>query len=70
MIKDFREDYKADTDCAVDYEVAECKNGPDEPTDTGAASGGAPQGQGQRPRSHAARRSPRRSPRPSRRWRR
>ena len=25
-------------------EVAECKNGPDEPTDTGAASGGNPQG--------------------------
>ncbi len=32
--------------CADDYEVAECRNGPDE-TDTGAASGGAPQGQGQ-----------------------
>jgi foldase protein PrsA len=46
-IKNFREDYKADTNCAKEYEVAECRNGPDEPTDTGAASGGAPQGQGQ-----------------------
>ncbi|HEU0024913.1 MAG TPA: peptidyl-prolyl cis-trans isomerase [Thermoleophilaceae bacterium] len=44
FIKDFREDYKADTDCASDYEVAECSNGPDEGTDTGPASGGAPQG--------------------------
>ncbi len=48
-IKNFREDYKSDTHCASDYEVAECKNGPDESTDTGAASGGAPQGQGQAP---------------------
>ena len=46
FIKDFREDYRSDTSCADDYEVAECSNGPDE-TDTGAASGGAPQGQGQ-----------------------
>jgi foldase protein PrsA len=46
FIKDFREDYRADTSCADDYEVAECSNGPDE-TNTGAASGGAPQGQGQ-----------------------
>jgi foldase protein PrsA len=44
FIKDFREDYKADTSCASDYEVAECSNGPDEPTDTGAASGGSPEG--------------------------
>ena len=48
-IKNFREDYKAETNCASDFEVAECKNGPDEATDTGAASGGAPQGQGQAP---------------------
>jgi foldase protein PrsA len=42
-IKDFRERYKDDTDCASDYEVAECKNGPEEKTNTGAAaSGGAP----------------------------
>lgn len=42
FIKDFREDYKDKTNCASDYEVTECKNGPDEKTDTGAASGGAP----------------------------
>jgi foldase protein PrsA len=45
FIKDFRESYKEDTDCASDYEVAECSNGPDEATDTGPASGGAPNGQ-------------------------
>jgi foldase protein PrsA len=48
FVKDFREDYRADTSCADDYEVAECSNGPEE-TDTGAASGGSPQGQGQTP---------------------
>lgn len=42
FIKDFREKYKEKTDCASDYEVAECKNGPDEKTDTNSASGGAP----------------------------
>jgi foldase protein PrsA len=45
FIKDFRENYRADTSCADDYKVAECKNGPKDQTDTGAASGGAPQGQ-------------------------
>lgn len=42
FIKDFREKYKEKTDCASDYEVAECKNGPEEKTNTGSASGGAP----------------------------
>lgn len=43
FIKDFREKYKDKTDCASDYEVAECKNGPEDKTDTtGSASGGAP----------------------------
>ncbi len=50
-IKNFREDYKSNTQCASDYEVAECKNGPDESTDTGAASGGAPQGQAPTPQT-------------------
>ena len=45
FIKDFREDYRARHDCADDYKVAECKNGPKDQTDTGAASGGSPQGQ-------------------------
>jgi foldase protein PrsA len=44
-IKDFREDYRAETDCADDYQVAECKNAPKEDTGTGPASGGVPQGQ-------------------------
>jgi foldase protein PrsA len=44
-IKDFRERYKGETVCADDFEVAECDNAPREGTDTGPASGGAPQGQ-------------------------
>jgi foldase protein PrsA len=44
-IKDFRERYKEQTVCADDYEVGECDNAPRERTDTGPASGGAPQGQ-------------------------
>jgi foldase protein PrsA len=47
FIKDFREDYKNDTDCADDFRVAECKNAPKESTETGPASGGVPNGQGQ-----------------------
>jgi foldase protein PrsA len=43
FIKDFRENYKDDTDCADDYRVAECKNAPKESTETtGPAPGGAP----------------------------
>jgi foldase protein PrsA len=45
FIKDFREEYKDETDCADDYRVAECKNAPKEETDTGPASGGNPGGQ-------------------------
>jgi foldase protein PrsA len=44
-IKDFRERYKEETVCADQFEVAECDNAPRESTDTGPASGGAPQGQ-------------------------
>jgi foldase protein PrsA len=47
FIKEFRENYKDDTDCADDYRVAECKNAPKESTETGPASGGAPGGQPQ-----------------------
>jgi foldase protein PrsA len=43
FIKDFRENYKEDTNCSDDYRVAECKNAPEESTDTGPASGGQPQ---------------------------
>jgi foldase protein PrsA len=49
FIKEFRENYKDDTDCADDYRVAECKNAPKESTETGPASGGAPGGQQQQP---------------------
>jgi foldase protein PrsA len=48
FVKDFREDYKDETDCADDYRVAECKNAPKEESDTtGPASGGNPGGQQQ-----------------------
>ena len=73
FIKDFREDYKADTNCADDYEVAECKNGPDE-TDRHRRGLGrqlrrarpsTPQAPPPTARSSRSRRSP-----PARRWRR
>jgi foldase protein PrsA len=43
-IKDFREQYKEDTDCADDYRVAECDNAPKERGGTGPVSGGNPSG--------------------------
>jgi foldase protein PrsA len=46
-IKDFRERYKNKTHCADDFRVAECDNAPKEKTDTGAVSGGSPNGQTQ-----------------------
>jgi foldase protein PrsA len=46
FVKDFREDYKDETNCADDYRVVECKNAPKDETDTGPASGGNP---GQQP---------------------
>ncbi len=47
FIKDFRQEYKDQTDCAEDFRVAECKNAPKEKTNTGPASGGNPGGQSQ-----------------------
>ena len=47
FIKDFREDYKDETECADDYRVAECSNAPKDEGDTGPASGGNPGGQPQ-----------------------
>jgi foldase protein PrsA len=41
-IKDFREEYKDNTNCADDFRIAECSNAPKEETDTGPASGGNP----------------------------
>jgi len=44
FIKDFREEYKDETNCADDYRVAECKNAPkDEKTDTAPPGGGTGQ---------------------------
>jgi foldase protein PrsA len=48
-IKEFREEYKDETNCADDYRVAECKNAPKEKTDTGPASGGNPNPQQPQP---------------------
>ena len=43
FIKDFREKYKKETECADDYRIAECNNAPEEAdTNTGPASGGVP----------------------------
>jgi foldase protein PrsA len=45
FVKEFRQDYKDQTDCADDYRVVECKNAPKDESDTGPASGGNPGGQ-------------------------
>ena len=45
FIKDFRENYKDETECADDFRVPECANAPKDETDTGPASGGNPGGQ-------------------------
>ena len=43
FIKEFREKYKNETQCADDFRIAECDNAPEEEkTDTGPASGGVP----------------------------
>ena len=42
FIEDFREDFKEKTKCREGYVIAECSNAPEETTDTGPASGGAP----------------------------
>jgi foldase protein PrsA len=43
FIKDFREQYKDETNCADDYRVAECKNAPKKDTGTGASQSNQPQ---------------------------
>ena len=45
FVKQFREDYKDETNCADDYRVVECKNAPKDESNTGPASGGNPGGQ-------------------------
>ncbi len=49
FIKDFRDEYRDKTDCADDYKVTECSNGPEEKTNTNPASGGSPSGSQQAP---------------------
>jgi foldase protein PrsA len=44
FIKDFREEYKEQTECAEDYRVAECSNAPEDESGDGPASGGNPGG--------------------------
>jgi foldase protein PrsA len=46
FVKDFREDYREQTECADDFRIAECSNAPKDESDTGPASGGNPGGQG------------------------
>jgi foldase protein PrsA len=41
FVKDFREDYREQTECADDYRIAECSNAP-KGEDGGSASGGNP----------------------------
>jgi foldase protein PrsA len=43
FIKDFREQYKDETNCSDDYRVAECKNAPKDDTGTGASQSNQPQ---------------------------
>jgi foldase protein PrsA len=43
FVKDFREDYREQTECADDYRIAECSNAP-KGEDNGSASGGNPGG--------------------------
>jgi foldase protein PrsA len=43
FVKDFRENYRDQTECADDYRIEECANAPKE-DDTGPASGGNPGG--------------------------
>jgi foldase protein PrsA len=43
FIKDFREEYKDKTNCSDDYRVPECKNAPNDQTDTGASPSNQPQ---------------------------
>ena len=45
FIKDFREEYKDETNCADDYRVAECKNAPKKPAATAPSQSNQPEPQ-------------------------
>jgi foldase protein PrsA len=59
FIKDFREEYKDETNCSDDYRVAECKNAPKEATDTGPSQSSQPQ-----PQPQSQSQSPTQTPKP------
>jgi foldase protein PrsA len=61
FVKQFREDYKEETNCADDYRVVECKNAPKGQSDTGPASGGNP---GQPPQQPAPAPNQQQAPQP------
>ena len=42
FVKDFREQYKDETNCSDDYRVAECKNAPKDSSSTGASQSNQP----------------------------
>jgi foldase protein PrsA len=45
FVKDFREEYKDETNCADDYRVAECKNAPKKPAGTAPSQSNQPEPQ-------------------------
>jgi foldase protein PrsA len=45
FVKDFREEYKDQTDCADDFRIAECKNAPKETKKPATGNGVSGQGQ-------------------------
>jgi foldase protein PrsA len=49
FIKEFRQEYKDETNCNDDFRVAECKNAPKEKTDTGATQPAQPESQAPQP---------------------
>jgi foldase protein PrsA len=49
FVKDFREQYKDETNCSDDYRVAECKNAPKDKSETGPSQSNQPQPQSQTP---------------------
>jgi foldase protein PrsA len=53
FIKEFRQEYKDETNCSDDYRVAECKNAPKEKTDTGATQPAQPESQAPQPEPQA-----------------
>ena len=49
FVKQFREDYKGETNCADDYRVVECKNAPKDESNTGSGLRRQPRRRAQQP---------------------